>query len=300
MLGEDMKKLSKVFLSCATILGLTAPIMAQGQDSTPGERNVRIIGELLPGTYSTANQALFDGRRKLSDAEKHGNQLIEITRRESDANVFDVKGSVGGVETSFAMTLSSGPSADEMQAKLSVDGDDLDCVVVFQRRAEHYAGLAYGSDCPAYGVAAMQVSQNEVWIKNASKPFPYWYERARMFHCYADLPGVSGGRDEPFERYDNIMLHDKGGTHWFETRGEEKRTLGIALQSITWHVLNENNGNFNRNSLVLYTLEKFPDGSMKEHPYTFTEPSAERIGYNLRWILVNCSMVPRHEARPAM
>ena len=65
-------------------------------------------------------------------------------------------------------------------------------------------------------------------------------------------------------------------------------------------MLNERGGNFNRDSLVLYVMEKLADGSVKEHGYAFTEPSAERIGQNLKWMLVNCSMVPRDEARPEL
>jgi hypothetical protein len=129
---------------------------------------------------------------------------------------------------------------------------------------------------------------------------PLWLERARIFHCYADVPGVGGGRDIPFQRYDHIELHDKGGTHWFKTREAQPRELGIQLQSVTWHVLNEANDYFNRNSLVLYAMERLPDGSVKEHGYAFTEPSAERIGNNLKWMLVNCAMTARDKVRPEM
>ena len=59
-------------------------------------------------------------------------------------------------------------------------------------------------------------------------------------------------------------------------------------------------GNFNRNSLVLYAMEKMPDGSVKEHGYAFGAPSAERLGLNLKWMLVNCAMVPRDQARPEL
>jgi hypothetical protein len=72
------------------------------------------------------------------------------------------------------------------------------------------------------------------------------------------------------------------------------------LRAVTWHVLNEKNGNFNRNSLVLYAMEKLADGSMKEHGYAFTDPAATRIGNNLKWMLVNCAIVPRDAARPEM
>lgn len=292
-----------LFLATISLAG-SQQALAQGQDSTPGERNLLVLSELLPGIYSSANQALFDARRGVAETERHAREEFRINRREG-AHQFSLSGTVAGQDVAYGLSLVGGPSAQELTAKLSrKNGDNWvdveDCELRFKRRAEHYDGTAVGGGCTSIGFTGMQVSRKEVWVKVASKPEPYWYERAREFHCYADLPGVSGGRDIPFERYDNIVLHDKGATHWFTTRDEEKREIGLTLQAITWHVLNENNGNFNRNSLVLYASERMKDGSTKSHPYTFTEPSAKRIGYNLRWMLVNCAMTPRDKARPEM
>lgn len=305
-----IKKLSARALGLvAIILAFSAQsVWAQGQDSTPGERNLLIIAELLPGIYSNANQALFDARRQLPDDSKHARKEFTITRLaggHSGAPTFSLTGDLGVKSVAYKMTLGAGPTAEELSASLASEVGGAwrtiaDCSISFRRRAEHFDGKAVGAGCVALGFSGIQVSKKEVWLQATSTAEPFWYERARQFHCYADLPGVSGGRDMPFERYDNIILHDKGATHWFTTRGEEKREIGLTLQAITWHVLNEDNGNFNRNSLVLYASEKMSDGSTKSHPYTFTEPSAERIGYNLRWMLVNCAIVPRDKAKPEM
>jgi len=194
------------------------------------------------------------------------------------------------------------------------------CEYYFKRRASHYQGAQRERACrfewngeTVYTDNAIELSETDLWfvdhkyseetgerVTGVGSGEPYWLERARIFHCYADIPGVGGGRDIPFERYDNFTLHDKGGAYWFTTRDDDKRELGIILQSITWHVLNEDNGNFNRDSLVLYTIEKLPDGSVKEHGYAFTEPSATRIGNNMKWMLVNCAITPRDQARPEM
>lgn len=290
-----------IFLSALVASITSTGALAQGQDSTPGERNLLVLSELLPGIYSSANQALFDARRGIVEAERHGRDEFQIARLEA-AHSFSLNGSFAGAEVSYQISLVPGPTAQELTAKLAnAEGEMIEgCELHFKRRAEHYNGDAVGAACGDLGFTGMQVSRKEVWVEVVDKEEPYWYERAREFHCYADLPGVSGGRDIPFERYDNITLHDKGKTHWFTTRGEEKREIGLTLQAITWHVLNENNGNFNRNSLVLYASERMPDGSTKSHPYTFTEPSAERLGYNLRWMLVNCAITPRDKARPEM
>ena len=86
-----------------------------------------------------------------------------------------------------------------------------------------------------------------------------------------------------------------------DTLGASLVIFGIMLQAVTWQILNEkDSGNFNRNSLVIYTMEKLPDGSTREHGYAFTEPGAERLGVNLKWMLVNCSVVARDQARPEL
>jgi len=324
---------------------LAAAALAQGQDSTPAERSLRIIAELLPGLYDNANQHYFDKRRDLPVADRHARIHTTITRVEAPAFGDHVYLWVNRIEAgddeavSYRIaTLSSGEDGEEvvMRHYLRMDGpieapdltrltpSDLrrteGCDYFFRRRADHFRGSQREGACrfdwegrPVYTNNTIELSASSLWfhdhkyladtgerITGVASGEPFWLERARLFHCYADIPGVGGGRAIPFERYDGIVLHDKGGMHWFTTREAEPREIGILLQSVTWHVLNERGGNFNRNSLVLYVTEKLADGSVEEHGYAFTEPSAERIGHNLKWILVNCSMVARHEARPEM
>jgi hypothetical protein len=194
------------------------------------------------------------------------------------------------------------------------------CDYYFKRRASQYRGEQRAKACQfdwegqaVYTANTIELSESELWfsdhkfvtasderITGVVSGEPYWLERSREFHCYADIPGVGGGREIPFERYEGFTLHDKGGTHWFTSHGDEPQEIGLILQSVTWQVLNENNGNFNRNSLVLYAVEKLADGSVKEHGYAFTEPEAERIGMNMKWMLVNCSLTPRDKATPEM
>lgn len=194
------------------------------------------------------------------------------------------------------------------------------CDYYFRRRADHFRGAQREEACrfewegkEVYTDNAIELSASSLWfhdhkhlvgtgerITGVASGEPFWLERARLFHCYADIPGVGGGRAIPFERYDGITVHDKGGSHWFTTREEAPREIGILLQSVTWQVLNEKGGSFNRDSLVLYAMEKLADGSVREHGYAFTEPEATRIGYNLKWMLVNCAMTPRDQARPEM
>jgi hypothetical protein len=341
--------LAALALSAALPLS-PSPVHAQGQDSTAGERNLRIMVELLPGLYDNANQASFDGRRKLPAADRHARTSTTITRIDAPAFgrhaflwVNRTETPQGTVTSSRIATLAAGPGSDEvtMRHYLRMSGDirpeelatltpaDLrrteGCDYHFERRAEHVRGLQRPKACrfewegqPVYTDNEISLSRGDLFVHDhkyrvkdgqritgVASGDPYWLERARIFHCYADVPGVGGGVDVPFERFDRFTLHDKGGVHWFRStaypeRGLAARDIGLTLRAVTWHVLNEANGNFNRDSLVLSVMEKLPDGSVKEHGYAFTDPDAERIAINLKWMLGNCAMTPRDQAKPEM
>ena len=326
--------------------GWAGAAQAQGQDSTPAERNLLILAELLPGQWNNANQAYFDRRRGLPEPDRHARVHATIESIEAPAfgpHVFlwtqeTTQGEASSVGRRIA-SLHLGESADVVvmrhwfdtgdvlaQPDLSgVQPSDLQrtegCDYEFRRRAGQFRGQQKKDACrfqwqgeAVHTNNTIELSPEGLWffdhkvsdktgerLTGVGSGEPYWLERAREFHCYADLPGVGGGRDEPFERYENIVLHDKGDIHWFDTREAEPRRIGLMLQSVTWHILNEkDSGNFNRNSMVIYTMEQLDDGTVKEHGYAFTEPQAERIGINLKWMLVNCSMTPRDQARPAL
>jgi hypothetical protein len=341
--------LAALALSAALPLS-PSPVHAQGQDSTAGERNLRIMVELLPGLYDNANQASFDGRRKLPAEDRHARTSTTITRIDAPAFgrhaflwVNRTETPQGTVTSSRIATLAAGPGSDEvtMRHYLRMSGDirpeelatltpaDLrrteGCDYHFERRAEHFRGLQRPKACrfewegqPVYTDNEISLSRGDLFVHDhkyrvkdgqritgVASGDPYWLERARIFHCYADVPGVGGGVDVPFERFDRFTLHDKGGVHWFRStaypeRGLAARDIGLTLRAVTWHVLNEANGNFNRDSLVLSVMEKLPDGSVKEHGYAFTDPDAERIAINLKWMLGNCAITPRDQARPEM
>ena len=58
---------------------------AQGQDSTPGERHLRVMAELLPGQYDNINQNYFDTRRNLPEADRHVRIHTTIARVQAPA-----------------------------------------------------------------------------------------------------------------------------------------------------------------------------------------------------------------------
>ncbi len=134
------------------------------------------------------------------------------------------------------------------------------------------------------------------WIAGHPSGVPYELQRARVFKCNADIPGVGGGAAIPFERYAGLELHDKGGAVWFKTRDAVPRDLQLSLSSVVWPFNNET-GAFTRNSLVLYVNERV-DGTVKNLAYSGTEPGVERLFINLKWMLVNCYRQFNRDVRP--
>ena len=328
----------------ACLLGASA-VHAQGQDSTPGQRNLLIMAELLPGRYDNVNQQYSDTRRQLPEADRHRRTHTIIERVQAPAfgdRVFlwtdETETAKGTQRSNRVVTLAAGPAVDQVTMKryyrvtgsiaktelgalkptdlVRADG----CDYYFKRRADHFRGQQVEKACQfdwqgdkVYGYNEMSLSATSIWtedlkylvstgkrITGPGSAEPYWLERARTFHCYVDVPGVGGGRDIPFKRYDNLELHDKGGTVTFKTEESVPREVYLRLQAVTWHVLNEANDNFNRDSLVLYAYERMPDGTNKNGSYSFTDPTATRIGINQGWMLVNCALTKRNETRPQM
>jgi len=146
----------------------------------------------------------------------------------------------------------------------------------------------------------MMLSKDALWLSfsdqsKGSVDDHFALDRARIFSCYIDLPGVGGGRDIPFKRYQISDVHDLGGEKWVTT--DDGQEIGINLFRVMW-TFNNLEGVFTRPSFVMYIKTKEEGNSVKEVSYAWTEPDAQRIGINLKWMLVNCYMVSNEDVVP--
>ena len=186
------------------------------------------------------------------------------------------------------------------------------CDILWVREAGQFSGRTKDKACTR-GAAAIDASmllsdtglwQQEGALTASGAPSAHDKERgydklsrAREFECYADIPGVSGGRDIPFKRYDKLKTHDKGGNIHFEAMVENQpKTISITLRNVEWPMNNEKD-TFTRNSLVMYVSEKTGE-KYGRSSYGWGEPRSERLGLNLGWILVNCYTESRQSAKP--
>ena len=284
-----------VLISC---FFLADDAMAQGQDSSKWSRDQQVIEVMLAGFYANANQSYFDGRLKVQSPQPRAD--IEINAGTSN-NQFSIiytdKGTGESLEQTWVLTTDDTRKAVRME--ITDAQGNMTCPLYWQREAAQFRATR-SDECDnseADSPSELVLSNAQLWWSSTATEAPYKLHRAREFTCYADVPGVGGGRDEPYNRYDNMSVHDQGADAWFET--DDGRRLGLSLFAVDWPI-NNYEGFFTRDSLVLYILERLEDGSVKEHGYAFTEPDVERIGINLKWMLASCFLVSGRDAVPSM
>ncbi|MBM3512850.1 MAG: hypothetical protein FJX59_03955 [Alphaproteobacteria bacterium] len=126
---------------------------------------------------------------------------------------------------------------------------------------------------------------------------PHKMLRIRDFQCHIDMPGVSGGRAEPVERYGPFPTVDQGGEIVFMTKEATPREMHVTLRNVDWQINNEH-GAFTRDVMVMYLYSKKADGKLESYGYTFTEPTVKRVGLNLGWMMVQCYMESNRSGKP--
>ena len=310
----------KIFLMTLLVIGAPT-IHAQGQDSTSFERDELIINEFLPGIYSNYNQVYFNNRSKVLNEERHERREIEIKEIKTNvfsvsdtyinANIFEKPITDDDKETSHAVIM---VEANNLEKAVQLDiyksdenyslnglNKNPDCTVMMVRGAEEFYAREYVGNCDEL-TNVTTLSKKHLFVRmNESSGIktniPYKLNEARAFECYVDVPGVSGGRDLPYKRYEPFFIHDQGGTFEIVT-DYEKRNLVFRLVKVDWE-LNNHIGVFTRDVLVLYAEERTADG-YKINGYTFTEPDITRVGINFKWMLVSCFMESNKFATPFM
>jgi hypothetical protein len=294
----------------ALLLGagiLPVSVRAQGQDSAPWERDLQVIAALLPGHYSNANQSYFD--RRVGRPVQHQAVEAQISAGNAGADSFDLALTTAGGDPVGRFRLHLRQGGDSRAPGLSVqllppsppegatsDAPPAPCDLTWRRSAAEFVA-EQREPCHAGTIERLVLSEGQLWVALQGRDVArFELHRARDFECYADIPGVGGGRDEPYDRYEGLAVHDQGGSAWFTSR--EGRRLGVSMLKVDWPI-NNYEGAFARDSLVVYVSEETSAGR-EELGYAFTVPEADRIGINLKWMLVNCFMQSNEAITPFM
>ena len=176
------------------------------------------------------------------------------------------------------------------------------CEVYWRRQSQQFIGYMREGKCRIESKRSgrtlvvtddLLLNENEIWIRDKAVDtdgnYVYGHKgnehhklrKARMFQCWAGVLR-RGATDEAESYFDpNVEIHDQGGLVWITTDETEPQTYGLKIRNVSWPYGN------NRSSLVLYVYEP---GNNKAMSYSWTEPSAERIGINLRSIQSSCTL----------
>lgn len=293
---------------------------AQGQDSTPAERDIMTIGALLPGHYNNANQSYFDVRLKRPAKERHAFTQITVEQASAPrlgASVYLARyqsGDLSNGPLEFVYVLSADNEAQAVRMKTyglkkTPSGDikprHVDyiagCDLLWRQEAGQFRAVLEGDGCSlgqntAGNAYEMLLTPDAFWHSglNAAPGFQQ-LDRSRTFECYIDVPGVGGGRETPYERLELGALHDLGGEAWATTK--DGLEIGVNLFRVMW-TFNNYEGVFARPSFVIYVKTKDENDKPKEVAYSFTSTDAQRIGINLKWALASCYMLSNKTIKP--
>ncbi|MEM8814647.1 MAG: hypothetical protein AAGE85_02410 [Pseudomonadota bacterium] len=293
-----------------SVLCFSVNAYGQGQDSKPYERDFQVISAMLAGGFDNANQSYFDRRGQRET--RHRRLHLDIVEVKGRPHHFQVTANWNDKPTEPAARYSWSLAVDHQERAVvltsryyppGVDpgiGDSASagpCRLIWHRSAAEFVADAATAGCGRWDPARLVLSEAQLWLTIASiEGGDFALHRVREFECYADIPGVGGGRAEPYDRYDGLRLHDRGGQVWFDSK--DGRRLGISLLLVDWPINNYRDA-FARDSLVVYLSEE-TDGERKELGYAFTVPDADRIGINLKWLLANCYMQSNKDVTPFM
>lgn len=292
-------ELNVFFLMSLIVLATNKPAVAQGQDTSRSERDQQVIAALLPGEYFNANQSYFDKRTATSPAQNAYKLAIRAEGNNRHPKSFKISvGKKGEKPKELVAVLSEAKNSDVTKlALLSENKSETPCTLYFSRQAGQF-GTVSNKDCnknPSMP-KSIELSERHLWWHTASDGL-IKFDKSRKFTCHADIPGVGGGRNEPYKRFSDLKIHDQGGQEWIKT--DTGRNLAIRLFRVDWPI-NNFDGEFARDSLAMYVIEKNRDGSFKEHGYAFVDDEADRIGLNLKWILVSCYLQSNKVTTPEM
>ena len=109
---------------------------------------------------------------------------------------------------------------------------------------------------------------------------PHKNRKARRFECW--MTAMQRDGEWTFRR--GLEIYDQGGMVWLATEEQPPEKVGIKMRNVRWPYGN------NRPSLVLYAYRPDEDRAVS---YAWADPSAQRIGINLRWMQANRTLASR-------
>jgi len=175
------------------------------------------------------------------------------------------------------------------------------CDVFWRRQSNHFVGYMTPNACSYVSSESgkriifnddLLLTEDALWISDRAQDeegnrvfghptgVPHKNRKARRFECW--MTAMQRDGEWTFRR--GLEIYDQGGMVWLETEEEAPQQVGIKMRNVRWPYGN------NRPSLVLYAYRPDEDRAVS---YAWADPSAQRIGINLRWMQASCTLTPR-------
>ncbi|GLQ19580.1 hypothetical protein [Algimonas porphyrae] len=242
---------------------MSAPVAAQDKDADTriAERDLREMKQILPGFYTNEEQVYFQSNLDMAEDRRLPRLTLKI-EKDGDGFKATTTSSTGRqTEARLEYRVEDG----QILSREYRDGE-VDCERIFSREFNSFRG----EGCGGMVVADAQGFQFGM------PDNPFHMLRARAFKCWASPRKADG----TYAFYNDLVLHDQGGRVWIDATDEHER-VGFRIRNVQWPT------GINRDSLVLYTYRG--DDADYAPSYTWTDPSAERLAINTRWLQVSCT-----------
>ena len=175
------------------------------------------------------------------------------------------------------------------------------CDVFWRRQSNHFVGYMTPNACSYVSSESgkriifnddLLLTEEALWISDRAQDeegnrvfghptgVPHKNRKARRFECW--MTAMQRDGEWTFRR--GLEIHDQGGMVWLETEEETPQQVGIKMRNVRWPYGN------NRPSLVLYAYRPDEDRAVS---YAWADPSAQRIGINLRWMQASCTLAAK-------
>ncbi|MGP1281522.1 MAG: hypothetical protein ACTS1X_00975 [Parasphingopyxis sp.] len=263
----------RIIPTMAILAGAAAPAGAQD------------LADLLPGTYANTEQVYFQG-----EAGEPQDRWISLR--------FSA-GADGGMMLHSIDPFGQPLYGEEGQPVTIEPRGELtaltagDCTRLMRPEGEDFVLAASEGDCDDLPVRMERVGASGM---SFSWPDGRMMEmrRARPVSCWISVrrtdPVPEGESEWTFDA--NLTMHDQGGRIRAGGGDSGAPVAIVRMRNVVWPPPTRN-----RPSLVLYVhTEDEPDRAVS---YSWADPSAERIGINLRWMQASCTVQQTEEGPDA-
>ena len=320
-------RITGVTLICAVL----AVSVVHADDAAILDKDFRVLMTWFPGVYDNQEQVYFEEEQNVAEELRHerihhvfkqvdlpafGENVLYVQQHLNDdptqvyrqrLYVFSPDYEENAIRLRIHTPKDAEALVDAHKDPSKLDGLTPDatlvregCDVFWRRQSNQFIGYMREGACTFMSERSgkrivinddLVLTESELWISDRAADedgnyvfghkagVPHKNRKARRFECWV----AAQQRDEQWTFRRGLEIYDQGGMIWLDTDEGEPQKIGLKLRNVEWPYGN------NRPSLVLYAYRETADRAVS---YAWAEPTAERLGINLRWMQGSCTYAP--------